>query len=665
MFFRKSLLISLFVMSAVFCFASVDDCYAKLDSDSEILSIGNDKIERNFFWNKGQLITKSIIDKQSGKVWLNQNETGDLLIPGITGEAENAKWSSSVIETTSTTPSHIEVVVEYNIEELQIRRVFTIYPDSPTITTDTYLKTNSDSLTWDSKADAVLDQLFLSGKHWKIEAVEFFDTTDRHNTLVEKVERLSYRSDSRFRGNLLNAFDVIDKNGLFFLKEAPSSINQVYYPGYDYVTNYGKIKNVGLGVQSSDLLKNKGEWVKTYGSVLGVYDSSPSSSLFALRDYQKQKRVQLEDRDEMIVMNTWGDREDLERLTEDFCLEQMKACSELGITHFQIDWGWQEGTKGDNTRRSIDVWSPKKELYPNGFNRLIEEGKKLGVELCLYYVPKAANNNAAWEEDADALINLYKNHGVRIFKIDGQKMQNRIAEINTQKMYDKVMKETGNNVVFNLDITNSPRGGYFYMNETGNLFVQNRYTDWSNYYPYQTLRNLWMLSAYVPAERMQFEFLNKWRNQDNYSHEDKFSPMNYSLDYLFAVTMPSQPLAFFDAAALPDNPLENENLIKIYQEIQHDLHKGYIFPIGEEPSGESWTGFQSLHPGRGYFIIYREDNGSKDFQFKTFLDEDVTVEIKSLTDSQYSSVQTTGTSGEISFSLPEKNNFDIFEYNLK
>ena len=65
--------------------ASVDDCYARLDSG--ILSIGNSLIERNFLWNDGQLITLSIHDKENGKIWLNQQKTIDLYIPGISKAA--------------------------------------------------------------------------------------------------------------------------------------------------------------------------------------------------------------------------------------------------------------------------------------------------------------------------------------------------------------------------------------------------------------------------------------------------------------------------------------------------------------------------------------------------------------------------------------------------
>ena len=55
-------------------------------------------------------------------------------------------------------------------------------------------------------------------------------------------------------------------------------------------------------------------------------------------------------------------------------------------------------------------------------------------------------------------------------------------------------------LVFNLDATAGRRAGYHMLNRYGNIFLENRYTDWGNYYPYHTLRNLWMLSKYVPAE---------------------------------------------------------------------------------------------------------------------------------------------------------------------
>ncbi|MBF6627194.1 MAG: alpha-galactosidase [Proteiniphilum sp.] len=642
--------------------ASVDDCYARLDSG--ILSIGNSLIERNFLWNDGQLITLSIHDKENGKIWLNQQKTIDLYIPGISKAAVKGIWSSTIQEETSITSAHLLVNVEYQIGQLYIRRAFRVYPDCPAIAADTYFKSLSLAADWNISQNEVIDQLSLPGKHWRMEAIEFFDTSDEHNTFIEKTSRLSYKTNSYYRGNLLFAHNLEDGTGLFLLKEAPCSINQLHYPGHDFETNYGTIKVTGLGVHPVDLQKMDGEWVKAYGAVVGVYDGSNNARLLALRTYQKNTRTFQKGRENMIVMNTWGDRGKLDRLTESFCKEQMKACSSIGITHFQLDWGWQEGIK-DKTTKSIDAWVPKNTLFPNGFGPLIAYGRKMGVELCLYFVPKFHNNNGAWEEDADALINLYKNHGVRIFKIDGQKIPSKMAEINLRKMYDKVLKETDYKVVFNLDITNGPRGGYFYMNETGNLFVENRYTQFGTYYPFHTLRNLWMLSHYVAPERLQFEFLNKWKNQDKYPAGDRFAPAAYSFDYLFAITMVAQPLAFFDATDLPDAALDNERLIKKYREIQFDLQNGSTFPVGDEPNGRSWTGFQSIHHDRGYFILFRENNDEPTKTIETFLEEGCEVVLQPLFGHKAASRQKVGRSGTLTFSLPENNSFEVYAYSVK
>lgn len=61
--------------------------------------------------------------------------------------------------------------------------------------------------------------------------------------------------------------------------------------------------------------------------------------------------------------------------------------------------------------------------------------------------------------------------------------------------------ETNYTVTFNMDVTAGRRNGYHFFNEYVSLFLENRYTDWVNYYPYCTLRNLWSLSRYLPAQK--------------------------------------------------------------------------------------------------------------------------------------------------------------------
>jgi len=140
----------------------------------------------------------------------------------------------------------------------------------------------------------------------------------------------------------------------------------------------------------------------------------------------------------------------------------------------------------------------------------------------------------------------------------------------------------------------------------------------NNYYPHRTLRNLWQLSRYVPAQSLQIEFLNRWRNADKYDADDPLAPCRVPFDYCFAITMMAQPLAWFEASSLPEEAFELAPVIHVYREHQEQVHAGRILPIGEEPCGTGWTGFQSCQGDRGYFAVYRELNGRETARLQTW-----------------------------------------------
>jgi len=226
-----------------------------------------------------------------------------------------------------------------------------------------------------------------------------------------------------------------------------------------------------------------------------------------------------------------------------------------------------------------------------------------------------------------------------------------------------VLSETENQAVFNLDATAGRRGGYHLFTEYGNIFLENRYTDWQNYYPYWTLRNLWQLAKYVPPEKLQIEFLNKWRNADKYG-DDPFAPSSYTFEYLFAITMAAQPLAWFEGTGLPKEALELKTLINKYKKVQHDFHQGTILPIGEEPSGKSWTGFQSIHKNRGYFIVFRENTPDETGVLETWLPENVKIQLQPLLGNRKPMIQTTGRKGALKVTLPAINDFVMYSYTI-
>lgn len=664
-----------------------ESCYARLDGDT--LYIGNTKVERTFFWNKGNLITTKLLNKTTGETLINQNPKPDFRIMAKECEAENAKFTKYIRSESSSFPGMLSVEIAYRLDHLDIKRIYRLYDDCSAIVCDTYLKGVLNDVFMGVESNAadrkniefsedmkskevsvVLDQFHAAGMHWHASVVEFTDVTDWHNNLVYKKDILSYRKIGH-RGNLLFAFDGDANRGFYFLKESPCSSVQLAYPGKDFYTEYGKFSVTGLGIEPSDITQDS--WCQTYSCVLGVSGSDELSQLMSLREYQKQIRINHPERDEMIMMNTWGDRSQDSKVNETFCLQELEYASRLGITHFQIDDGWQSGkspnsalAKGSfkNIWSNDKYWTPDSVKYPRGLHPIVERGRELGIQIGLWYNPSVQYDFADWEKDADAITKLYRTYGIKVYKIDGLFIPTKQAEENLRKLFDKVGKDTDEEVIFNLDVTAGRRAGYHMLNEYGSIFLENRYTDWQNYYPYWTLRNLWMLSRYVPAEKLQIEFLNKWRNMEKYQN-DSFAPASYSFEYLFSTTIAGQPLAWLEGHNLPSEAFKIKETVDKYKSIQHHLHSGTILPIGDEPSGKSWTGFQSIINDEGYLIIYRESNDESESDIKTWLPKGAHIEVERLLGAGKVASQIVGKEGNILVSIPTPNNYVVFKYTIK
>ncbi|MCQ2114581.1 MAG: FAD-dependent oxidoreductase [Bacteroidales bacterium] len=664
-------------------------CYAVLDG--ETLHLGNSLIHRSFKWNGGNLITLAIEDKTTGREFRNKADAPDFVVSETPSEASDGNLEVTLVPSDGIRPAHMLAVVSYRYGDYEIRREWRIYENCPALAVDNFVRSLSgkaaglsknasdnvaDHKNIESKEDMQqgrkqslrLDLFVPGGDHWHAKAVEFSDVTDWNNNLVKTVDFIPYRKLG-YRGNLLFARDT-DGNGLFFLKEAPCSSVQLAYPGKDFEVEAGSFAVVGLGAEASDLAG--GEWVKLYSCVTGAYGVGELAALQALRCYQKQIRVHMEGRDEMVMMNTWGDRSQDAKVNESFCIQELEKAARLGITHFQIDDGWQEGkspnsavAKGSfkNIHDNPLYWTPARDKYPHGLAPVVAKAKELGIELGLWFNPSVQNDFEDWEKDVEAVVRLYEEYGIKVFKIDGLAVPTKKAEANLRKFFDGVLEKTANQVVFNLDATAGRRGGYHMFNEYGNTFLENRYTDWRNYYPYWTLRNLWQLSPYVPAERLQIEFLNKWRNAERYEGCE-FAPQSYDFSYIFATSMAGQPLAWMEASNLPEEAYDCAQLIKDYVSLAPEFHEGTILPIGNEPSGRSWTGFQSVNGNKGFVLVFREDNEDESQDLKTWFPQSAKVNFTCVLGCGSDFSSSASKDGSITFSLPRKNSFAMYRYQI-
>ena len=675
----------LFTSAGFLANAQPVDCSASLDHDT--LTIGNSKIERKWLWNNGDLKACSIKDRLTGETVVFDNLLPSFSI-GNNVFQKNTEFKITSVEKNLFLPAHLEVTLVSQYQSLSLKRIFRVFPGTPAISCDYYLKyhslfpqeenpaqsadgTEKGLKVAEAKGNFYIDNYRLNSMHWRIRSVAFKDGTDHQDNLVHERTIIPYRSTEMLEGNLLFAGDLISGNNFFILKEAPNGKSQVNYPGYDFAVSN---KEIILPFTGFPVITDNGEWLKGYTITTGIAGSLTGCET-ALRSYMKNSVIYNRDTYEMVMMNTWGDRGQDGKISEQFILDELEAAAALGISHFQIDDGWQQGLSSNSVHQSGNLWnawSPEhwqlnSERFPNGWQKILLSAKNKNIRLGLWFNPSNENSYARWETDADVIIGLYRQTGIKYYKIDGVEIPDKQAEINLSRFFDKVKQATNGDVFFNLDLTAGTRGGYFMFRNAGNLFLENRYTDWGNYYPFHTLRNLWMLSRYFPPEFLQVEFLNKWRNADKYSPHDPFAPSACkNFDYLFAITMAAQPLAWFEATGLPEKAFADQKLIKKYRNIQSDFHAGHIFPVGDEPSGRSWTGFQSIGDGKGYLLLFRENTELEEEQIKTLLPAGTEIILRTvLGQSEDKNTKiTVASEGKVTFSLPEVNSFVLYKYEI-
>jgi len=345
-------------------------------------------------------------------------------------------------------------------------------------------------------------------------------------------------------------------------------------------------------------------------------------------DWLRLYRADWQAKDQVrIYSNTWGDRNQDKAVCHDFMLKEIAMAERLGVQVVQIDDGWQKGHTINSALKKNGVWSGyyaqdphfwqvNKGKFPQGLLPLVKLAKEKGIEMALWFSPDSSNHFENWEKDLSTLISLWRETGIRRFKLDGVRIVSKMGEQRYVKLLEGLARESGGQICMNQDITAQIRLGQIYFREYGNLFVENRYSDFGSYYPHNTLKNLWQLSRWVPSVRLQMECLNRGRNHDKYPKDDPFAPACYSMDYLFALTIPSSPLIWMEMSHLKEeDALALQKIIAAYRPHQQAIIQSLVRPIGDMPSGQSFTGFQMEGVGQGYLLLFRENTKAEDYEY--------------------------------------------------
>jgi alpha-galactosidase len=608
-------------------------CYARW-SDNELV-LGNSHFERTWRIKDGQLTATSFRNLQTGTEWIRQTATNPA--PATPDWHAAAAGGISIAARSGrlcvTEEESLQVLVTAK-ENTNLVCRFRIFPAASGV--ETFFDANGDTATPESasaskssatSADGVeadagklaegasdsLENLLLSPQHLRLLQVNLMDQTDNHNELVQENEwMLLNERDLELPGNLFVLENPTTGEGLVFVKFAPLPHSRPVKSAFDCQVNARErqVRFTGQG----------------YPFTLLAYSGGSAGCTAVLQDFQRQLRRYQPDRDGLFLSNTWGDRSRDARVTGQFLLKEIEAGARLGVDVIQIDDGWQNGRTANSANPTngawesfwsdnADFWQPNAQRFPHGLIPVAKEVRAHGMKFGLWFGPDSAGGCTNWNRDAERLLQLHRKEGVNYFKLDSVKLTSTTAVKNFRSMVDRLLAESDGNITVDLDVTAGTRPGYFGIPQCGPVFVENRYTDWQNYWPHLTLRNLWKLSHYIDPVRLRMEFLNNTRNTQLYG-DDPLAPARYSPDTLFATVMFASPLGWFEVSNLPEDYQRSVgDLVKIWKQERTKLFSGHILPIGEAPDGKCWTGFASVSKDAksGYVLIFREQNPSTEW----------------------------------------------------
>ncbi len=463
-------------------------------------------------------------------------------------------------------------------------------------------------------------------KHFKVKTVKLCDVTDVNNILVEESSTTVYPYlPFTAKGQLFLIDAYLQNATMMIAKEAPSSAGRVADSEYDIRIDFAKsISVAGIG---ADLTQTADYTLDTPLFAVSFAAGKSEKLERAWRDYYRLDMKFTLENGILSTSNTWGDRNQDAVVCEDFMLAEIECAKKLGVNAVQIDDGWQKGKSANSKLEKSNLWGEgyydsdpdywfvNTDKFPKGFAPVVKAVNDAGIKLGLWFSPDFADCYKNWQKDADTLLDLHRRYGVAFFKIDGVCLKDKLTETRLAAMINRVHRESKGRVSFNFDITAQRRWGYLYKREYGNIFVENRYTDFVNYFPHSTLRTVWQLCRYIPAAKLQMEFLNLRRNADKYGN-DPLAPNNYSIDYAFATVMFANPLYWMEMSHLSAEDSDTlSRIAAVRNQIVPDLIFADVTPVGDEPDGISFTGLRADCGDYGYLLLFRENSQDKSFDF--------------------------------------------------
>ena len=481
-------------------------------------------------------------------------------------------------------------------------------------------------------------KISVKGEHVTLRAIKLCTNTDKHDTLVREARFNMFRgSIPETDGHIFILSDTVSEKALVFIIPTPDC------------------------VMPSIMIEDSTAEIATHGYPVSVGTCAVGEEERLCRYWYTMQYTP----DSLHAMsNTWGDRNGRSRVNHDFIMREIDSGADLGLDVIQIDDGWQTGVPNDFEDDGLcvdipDFWRLKDDIFPDGLEPLTEHAHERGVELGLWFAPESRGMFKNYSRDLAVLKNAYTEWGIKYFKLDMTRLVSLDYCERMLDLLDDVLGFGAESV--ELDVTADKRLGFLSAAPYGTIFVENRYTAWANYYPHRTLRNLWSLSRFIPASKFQFELVNPELYTDKYSTDDPLRPELYDIDYLFASVMLSNPLFWMETQFLSDRcRAKLKKIIPLWREYREAFAKADVYPIGEEPSGASMTGFSADLGDECHLVLFREVTDKKQATYTLSREIDSVELISANTSSEH-----TVSGNEISVKFGKKRSYVWLKVKLK
>ncbi len=510
----------------------------------------------------------------------------------------------------------VEIVFQYPTADVEVRYVVWIFPGAEGLRTQLGLRAlheHEDDFWPDYLVDSYAERLSLPVGETARLAVGYYNDTQHRNSISLPMLKEERRSDLLIGAGyeIYDWANLIhlrrDGAGLALIKESHKCVNQEGVDTGAFVLREDGIAVTGLGLRVNGY-GDTSEWIRTddyheaWANWCVLYEGDEDAGIQAVKSFDRVRFPFDPARDVYLNANTWGSRGSgkwsQEAAEEENVLKEIESCADLGIDVLQIDDGWSM----DQEITHLDTdWNPLSYRYPEGWRRVRAAAKAAGVKMGLWF---------AWTAPLEQMKKNCDEGDFLYLKLD-------FALLNYRHLVDEFLAKAKaidlhnqHRGRVNWDLTErSPRIGYFLGREYGHLFVRN--TQWVrtgtqrtvhiDYLPEVWLRDAWQYAKHLNLNQIYLTVQNK----------DRFDPAlagRYSHAYCFAITMMGIP-TFFQETHLYIEAARAElrPLIALYKEHRTKILGGYVTPIGNEPSGKSWTGLHCrASETEGYVIVFRE-----------------------------------------------------------